>query len=404
MTRGKRTRLATGIFEDAYGRAVLVKVHGVQHERRYAHGTPLDELRKHRRALRDEKTEQEPARQQRGTLKADMAAYLQTLPKGRMRRDVDTLLEHWITAGFGDRSATEIPPADIRAQLNAWQGRFSPKTRVELRRLLGSVFMAKFGRSGYNPVRDVPRPRVVYDDPRGFAYAVAELIFQQMPDRGQGKRGETRSTVNLTKLRLRVMAYTGLHQIEIGRITPRDLRDLAHKRVWVEGRKKGRGTRAGWHPLTAEGAKTLRALHRAGGLGPFGTRSMSRAWQRALEKAKDVWRSTHRDAWPLSEDARPYDLRHTYGTEVYRQTHDIRAAQRLLRNVTMTPTLRYTAAAVDELAQQATDALEAVHARASRVPAGRGKQLHNPPPMAHLAAGASVARARRRSGKTVKDA
>jgi integrase len=386
MARGKRRRLATGIFEDAYGRAIVVKVHGVQHERRYALGTPLEELRKHRRALRDDKADHEPARQQRGTLKDDIAKYLQTLPKGRSRRDAETLLGHWITAGFGDRSAVELDARDIQTQLSAWEGRFSPKTRLELRRLLGSVYIAANGKSGRNPVRDVPRPRVVYDDPRGFSYALVEFVLSHMPDRGQGKKGQPRSMINLTKLRLRVMAYTGLHQIEIGRLTARDLRDLKHKRVWVQGRRKGRGTLAGWHPLTSSGTRALRDLQDANGLGPFGARDMSRSWQRAIDQAKIAWSKDRPGvAWPLADDVRPYDLRHTFATEVYRQTRDIRAAQRLLRNTTIGPTLRYTAAAVDALAQQASNAMEDIHAAASRLPARRGKRLQKAPPSADAA-------------------
>lgn len=65
-----------------------------------------------------------------------------------------------------------------------------------------------------------------------------------MPDRGRPEEGHERPTVSLTKLRLRVMADTGSHQIELVRFTERDFRELHKKRIWVEGRKKGKA-RAG---------------------------------------------------------------------------------------------------------------------------------------------------------------
>ena len=73
------------------------------------------------------------------------------------------------------------------------------------------------GADGKNPVRAVKAPRVRYDDPRGMDYAIIERILAQLPDRGRPQDGRQvkttrgdreRPTVSLTKLRLRVMAYT----------------------------------------------------------------------------------------------------------------------------------------------------------------------------------------------------
>ena len=55
----------------------------------------------------------------------------------------------------------------------------------------------------------MPRPRVRYDEPRGIAYDLIEELFTYMPDRGMPVKGGTVPDVSLTKLRLRVMAYTG---------------------------------------------------------------------------------------------------------------------------------------------------------------------------------------------------
>jgi integrase len=410
MARGKRHRVATGIYSDVSGFSVIVSVHGIPHEERHPHGTPLETLRAARKALR-RLHEETPPPKRRGTLATDVAHYLATLPKGKTRDDADTLFEAWKDAGFFDRNTETIEPKEIAAQLQVFatltkpngQRRYSPKTINELRRLLGSVFITKHGKRGDNPVRDVPRERVVYDDPRGFGYDLIESILAEMPDRGQGKKGEERGTVNLTKLRLRAMAYTGFHQLELGNISERDLRELAKKRVWMAGRRKGEGTKGGWHPLTKAGVDALRALWRAGGLGPFGTRSMATSWNRAIDKAKATWRSTYpKKPWPLPANVRPYDLRHSYGTAVYQQTGDIRAAQRLLRHATLATTLRYTAAAVDARAQQAADALEALHARATMVPRARGKRLQKAPPSPFTASSERTSRTPRKSGDSAE--
>ncbi len=86
MARGKRTRLATGVYADTYGISIVVTLNGQKYERRYPRGTPLGALRSARRALHDEVAER-PETKRRGTLAADIAGYLQTLPRGRTRRD-----------------------------------------------------------------------------------------------------------------------------------------------------------------------------------------------------------------------------------------------------------------------------------------------------------------------------
>lgn len=101
---------------------------------------------------------------------------------------------------------------------------------------------------------------------------------------------------------------------------------------------------------------------------------MSKSWNTAVDHARADWRRMHpRKPWPLAPDVRPYDLRHSYGTAVYRATNDIRAAQNLLRNKTLAVTMRYTLAAVDAQAQAASDALERAQPSATTVPRRRGK-------------------------------
>lgn len=378
MARGARTRVARNIYRDAYGFQIIVQRHGQRREPRFPLGTPLDELADTRDALVDElETGRRTKPAARGTLAADVARALDTLPAGSdNRRDVRTLLDHWLAAPlerdgtpttFGAEPRQTITALDIRTQLAVFRAarradgrpRFSPKTIRELRRLLAWVYTTIDGPEGRNPVRAVKVARVRYDDPRGIDYAVIERILAALPDRGRPGKGSTWPAASLTKIRLRVMAYTGMHQIEVGRLTPRDV-DLARGRVWIGPREKGEGAPGAWHDLITPAVSALLAFVQAGAFGPFDPRSMARSWNLALVKAKTAWEAEHdaRTPWPVHAGARPYDLRHSLGTAVYLASGDIRAAQEILRHRQGSTTDRYTRAGVTARAALAREALE----------------------------------------------
>lgn len=393
MSRGKRTRVARNIYADQFGFQIVVQRGDVREEPRFPPGTPLDTLRIARDALID-RLELGAAKTVRGTLAADVATVLQTIPAGAHRRDTRTLLEHWLAA-FGDRPRQALTPLQIKTQLAIFRGRFSPKTCKELRRLLGWVYTTLDGPDARNPVRAVPAPRVRYDDPRGIAYDVLARIFDAIPDRGRPEKGHDRPAVSLTKIRLRVMAFTGMHQIEIGRLTPRDV-DLAGRRVWIHPRRKGTGTAGAWHGLVAPAADALRAFVEAKAFGPFDPRSMARTWRLALRKAEAAWATdpeTRDRPWPVHADARPYDLRHSFGTAFYLSTGDIRAAQEALRHRQGSTTDRYTRAGVSARLAAGRDAFERHLAVPQTSATEPGRDVTKRPPMSQ---GADQPEGRRR--------
>jgi integrase len=63
------------------------------------------------------------------------------------------------------------------------------------------------------------------------------------------------------------------------------------------------------------------------------------------------------------EDLRPYDLRHSFATEVLKRSKDIRAVKELLQHADIRTTERYVEGAVDEGALDAIAALEASFTR-----------------------------------------
>lgn len=365
-TRPRRKTIARNIYQRGPRFEIAVMRGGQRAWLRFPLTTPLEKLREARDALEDD-LDFEAGKPVTGTLGADVATALATVPSPTRRRDLTTLLGHWLRAPHGETTLGDLPraaltPLIIRTQLATFGAmthpdgtpRFAPKTVRELRRLLAWVYTTIDGPDAKNPVRAVKGPRVRYDDPRGIDYDVIEWIFAHAPDRGRpqdgpagGHRGETaRPTVSLSKLRAAVMAYTGLHQVELARVASAHI-DLKRRRLWIEPRVKGTGAPGAWHRLTARGAAALEALVAAQGLGPFDPRSLARSWRVWLRLAKAAWDGDRsKGPWPVRADARPYDLRHSFGTKVFLETGDIRTAQAMLRHRQLSTASRYTLAAV----------------------------------------------------------
>lgn len=391
MGRGV-VRLARCIYEDVHGRRVKVQRGTRIEDRRFPPHTSLETLIQVRNDIEDRLAVGASGPTRLGTLAADVTACLPTIATPRARQTADTMLQHWIaaetqvqgtTTTFGALPRSAITSLQVRTALAAFGSRFAPKTVKELRRLLSWIYTTLDGAEARNPVRSVKGPRVRYDDARGIDYAIIERIFAAMPDRGRAEKGQDRPTVNLTKLRLRVMAYTGLHQSEVAKLRPRDL-NLAHRRLWIHPRVKGAGADGAWHALTEHGIAALRAFAEAPAFGPFSTRSMATSWGVAVAHAKAAWQRTETAPWPLLADARPYDLRHSFGTAVYLSGGDIRAAQEMLRHRQGSTTDRYTRAGVTARVSAAALALDAFLPRAT--PTDDPESVTNRPPMAQRAA------------------
>lgn len=350
--RPKRTRLSTGVYADCYG--ISLTVRGREH--RYPLGTPLAQLRRTRKDLLDDAG---PA-SRRGTLQGDCADHLRTIPEGRARDDAAAMLAHWC-AGFGDRASGDLQPKEIKAQRAAWLktgpngAPFSKKHLNNMLHALRAVYRTNYGTT-LNPALDVPVFTVKYSDARAIPNPLITRIIDGMPDRGKPANGTT-PTVNLSKLRLRVMADTGLSQAMLKRVELHHL-DVRKKQVYVRMRLKGRGVVGATVPLLDAGVAAFKALVHAGGLGPFSTRSLAYCWRRAVEREKAVWMASEATKrrprpWPLPDDVRAYDLRHSFGTAILVVTGDLEATATLMRHANINTTRRYIQAAANIRARRA---------------------------------------------------
>lgn len=349
--RPKRKRLAQGIYSDRHGISIVIR--GSEKGNRYPLGTPLIQLIR----IRKEKLDEAGARVRGGTVSHDIDAYLETFPEGRQRQQAATECEHWRTV-FGDRASADLKAIEIRQQLAAWEKDFSKKHLNNLIHRLRAVFSASHGRA-VNPALDVKVYTIRYDDARAIPYAWIERIINGMPDRGRPVKGEKIPPVNLAKLRLRVMAYTGLSQKMLQRVEPQHL-DLRQKTVYVSMRLKGQGVVGDTVKLTDRAVSAFRALAKANGLGKFSTRSLAHCWRRAINREKRAWMAAEAKKprprpWPLDDDVRAYDLRHSFGTWSLAVGGDLSATAHQLRHRNLNTTRRYAKAAAAMRAELAVD-------------------------------------------------
>jgi site-specific recombinase XerC len=310
-----------------------------------------------------------------GSFLADARRYLElvrTMPSYAMRvRDI----ELW-AAVFGPRPLDTITAHEIQLQRDRWReagpkrvwrkhpdryggawieipAPLAPSTVNHRLRALANLFTVLRGRHAPNPAREVPELAEPESIGEGLPYELIEIILAQMPDRRYGR------ALTQNKARLRVMAYVGLPQSLLMRLTPMHVH---LEEAWVDwpGRRKGRGVKGQRRPLTSDGVAAFRAFIAANCWGPFSTDSMAASFQRACRKVA----ATVRDAGDqrtaaVLERLRPYDLRHSYVTEVLDKSGDFHSTQLLAGHADLRTTLSYGRKVVSPALRAAMDQITA---------------------------------------------
>lgn len=231
-------------------------------------------------------------------------------------------------AYFGRRPRSTITAQMIRQRLEqALADGYAPASVNRERTALMSLWTVLDGKSARNPVRDVPKYREPSSDPRALTMMTAYRILACMR---QSK----------TRIRLRVLLWTGWPHKQIGQLQPEHLK-LKEGRAYVTARKKGGGHRGVWLPLVPGALRALTLFHREDCYGTFSTSSMRHAFLLALAKL-----NAHRERLKLRPiAARPYDFRHSFGTWLALKTNDERAVQEMMLHSTAEQSRVYTAAA-----------------------------------------------------------
>ena len=334
MPRGKRIKLATGIYRDNLGYAIVATVHGRRIEQRWPGDLTLQALKTKREQLIHKLSLKVP---RKGTLKADVEVYLASLPDGSMKRNRVRECGAW--GAFYGKPRSVLTSALLKAEMQTWTMSASSSNKAIT--ALKAVYHFHDGPEAPTPLDHIPRakqPREI----RRVPQAVVTMILRAM--------GPSKS-----RARLKVLARTGLPQKQISKIQPHHL-DLDAREVTVTPRRKGHGVPARTLPLTHKAVRAFKEFQRMQAFGAFSNHSLWDTFQVAVEKAKARWKGR----WPAADHIRPYDLRHAFLTEVYRESRDLRATSELALHSDLSTTARYAEAAVTDTAVAARDALEAM--------------------------------------------
>jgi integrase len=385
-TRAARITLEPGIYQDAYGYAVIVRIGSGKTarrspEHRYPLDTDRDVLRacqaRERARLLTDRAKDPHANTRRGTLSADVRLYFKTATLSKNITQARRQHFDWLIAQFPNRRRDTLKHDELRRALNtiwtvAQKGKPSHPASASLkndyRTAISHLFTVLDGKNAPNPVRDIPKfaepPAMI----RHVSYDIIDAILAELRDTGTAK-GATRPP-SKTKARLRVLAYAPLTPAQLWTL-PRANVDWIASTILVPGRKKGAGTLPAIKPIGPEALEAFRAFDRADCWETVPSKAS--LWKRfigARDRAVAKLRQSRPDL-DVSHAARmrPYDLRHSFGTFAYQQTGSLPATQELLDHADARTTRRYAQGAVPERLRAAGAAIAAAHAARQGKPA-----------------------------------
>lgn len=345
-------------------RRITVKVSGRQSERTFPLSTSARTIQDWKDRERARLEDAEP-RTTRGTLTKDVDTHLDSLADKPKLKKERTYQLGWWTRRFGTLRRSDISAVMIRTALAELRRHREASTCNHYRDALAAVWTTIDGKDGRSPFRNVPKFTEPESEPRDLPRTLIMRVLDTMADHSRGQKGKRRGTVSFAKLRLCVTWTSGLSPAEIMRVQPSDL-FLDAAAVYARRREKGKGVEGMLLPLTPDGVAAFRAFADASAFGRFSTHSVYKAFRRACRKllARDAALADDAKEFTdigrrLLERARPYDLRHTFGTFVFRQTGDLQTTKELMRQRSTKTTKRYMRGAIPEHLRAAIQSLPA---------------------------------------------
>lgn len=365
------SRKLTGIRRRRQAWEVNVRVNGHLYTDTFPLATPAQEMKD----WRQEHVEKFGGeRTTGGSFGADIDTYLSRVTAMPTYKQRAAHLALWAKELGRDRPRRTITAEEIDVVLNGWletptapapgqKGRpigpdgLSPGTVRKRRTALQSFFAKMNGKksSRANPVKGSENPKPRKDEARGLDYLTIERAIAEMPEHRAGKPG-TVKRVSLSKIRTRVIAYTGIPPGLLKTVRATDLQ-LTAATIRIVPRNKGGGVEARTLPLTPEGLAAFKDFHAANAYGSFATQSLNRAFQRACGRAGLDPATVHL-----------YDLRHSFLSQLYRVTRDLATVGRLGLHGEGSPmTARYAKGANQTVDAAATVAFSAALAEQRRL-------------------------------------
>lgn len=332
-----RRKLPRGLTRTPTGWRISVVRKGFPpYQKRFRADTPMDELEDElRKAQRSHTAGKSTAVS--GTMAADVKRYLNDFFAGRPGLEERTRhLDLWIAALGADVRRAHVTRDDVARILNGWRATgLAADTCNKRRTALLALYHALDGRSGSNPVREIQKFRAPDPLPRGLAYPLIEEALEQFP-------------ACKTRARLSLMAYTGIRHGQVMQLRP-DHWDHKRHVLTVPGTDKGRGTKPYTIPLSSQAQAALKDFDAMDAWGSFTWAPMARMWRQAWYAATTKQARTWKTIVPKAFVAPvPYDLRHSFGTAIYRASGDLKATKELMGHSAIRMTERYTLAAIPE--------------------------------------------------------
>jgi integrase len=385
MTRTRQT-IGQGLYLDAHGVTVLARIGSGAALREARARFPLvdddgipyskkncSELVKCRlQLLEDLRRQRATDGSAAGTLGAAIDRWMADHPKpsppitdaDRPIEDLRCLLAAWRREPMAAIPLEQIRRAHVREQLLAWRkAKLSVSTVKHRRRALAKVLERELNPDGdldvalptdqIGPVGPPRRP-----EPRAIPIPIVMRLLAALADLGRSIKGQPRSRVSATKIRLRVMAWTGLPPKSLMRLERRHV-NFRDEKLYQPPRQKGTGAAGQWVDLLPPAVAALRDFDAAGLWGRFAQSSPREAWQRALTRVERELRDggetelLEQFLVAVPKNCRPYDLRHSLLTELLRQSKDIYATQKYAQHSNIKTTEQYLKSAVPELVAEA---------------------------------------------------
>ena len=308
----------------------------------------------------------------RGTVEEAATTYLalaviQAMPTFKDRRR-DILL--WV-AVFGRRLMTSITTRDIDEQLQRWiNDGYAASTVNNRRTALMSLWSTLYGPGAANPVRGA----LVFEEPdlqpRGLPFRLVQFILEAIPAaRSHSHQRPTKVRHLKSKPRIELEAVTGMRPSQIGRLVEGQHFSLEERWYVIPRSLKGRQRKRSRTPrplirlhMTDRQAQAFERFHDLKCYGPYSASSRRRIFREAVTLAEArIREELQQPDFHFPADLVPYDLRHSFGTEMLRVTKNLKTVADLLDQTTTRMTTRYALGAIPDVLRDAAVAFEQAH-------------------------------------------
>ena|SRR5215471_7299125 len=305
--------------------------------------------------IADERRKHHTGKPLDGSLGADVERHLSTHTGQRSWYQRACYLRLWLAALGRDRRRQSVTTDEIDAVVEHW--RTAPATRTTgkscpdgvgagtlIKRLMWlKLFFADVNApQEINPVAAAAwpaRPKS-WSQRRDRPYDVIERIIAAMPLVGPSKKKGEPRPISLSRIRVRVLAYTGLPPGMLAELDERAI-DWRTRELITPEREKGERVESRRVPLADDAFAAFGDLRDAHGFGAFDVGTLNRVFQRAARSIGERGVSL-------------YALRHSFGTEAYRITGDRATVGRLMLHAKNSPTTdRYIDGATDDVDRRA---------------------------------------------------